>query len=97
MGREVVTVSELIIWWGQMSDSMTRAVLAFCSLVALMMFVGAIIFVSTLKLSDTMIGVVLGLLGSYVKDSFSYYFGTTAGSAAKDAVIAKQQTNGGTK
>lgn len=80
-----------------MNDANTRALLAFTSIVALMLFVGAIIFVSTLRLSDTMIGVVLGLLGSYVKDSFSYYFGTTAGSAAKDAVIAKQTTNGGTK
>lgn len=74
-----------------LSDTTTRALLSILAMLSLMAFVTAIIFVPTLHLSDTMIGVVLGLLGSYVKDAYSFYFGTTAGSAQKDAIIAESR------
>ena len=73
------------------SDRMVRAVLAFLDLAAFMAFVAAIVYIANIHLSDTMIGVILGYLGALVKDSHTYWYGTTAGSTAKDAVIAASQ------
>lgn len=82
-----------------MSDRALRATLAIGSLVALCVFVGALVYFpmrQQLGLSDTMIGVILGLLGGLVKDAYTYCFGTTANSTARQEVMMKAQANAAT-
>lgn len=65
----------------------TRLLISILVVVGFIGFATAVVFVGTGKASEVLVGTILGYLSGMAKDSVSFYFGTTAGTEAKDRTL----------
>lgn len=79
--------------WPTLKDDHVRALLAMGIMLVFAVYVFKLTFYGS-KLSEYMMGMIVGYLAAILKDVYGYFFGSSSGSKEKQQILNEGKSNG---